>query len=130
MLGAVVIYGSVFGGLMGSLDQLWVSQRVAAQIDKIAPLDGVVAAGYHEPSLVFLTGTKTNLTDGAGAAAFLAAHDGVAVVAQAAQAQFEQTLAAEGMDEKVIRVATIDGFNYSRGKPVSIGLYARLRKEP
>jgi hypothetical protein len=34
------------------------------------------------------------------------------------------------MDEKVIRVATIDGFNYSRGKPVSIGLYARLRKEP
>jgi 4-amino-4-deoxy-L-arabinose transferase-like glycosyltransferase len=130
MLGAVVIYGSVFGGLMGSLDQLWVSQRVAAQIDKIAPLDGVVAAGYHEPSLVFLTGTKTNLTDGAGAAAFLAAHDGVAVVAQAAQAQFEQALAAEGMGEKVTRVATVDGFNYSRGKPVSIGLYTRQRQEP
>jgi hypothetical protein len=115
---------------MGSLDQLWVSQRVAAQIDKIAPLDGVVAAGYHEPSLVFLTGTKTNLTDGAGAAAFLAAHDGVAVVAQAAQAQFEQALAAEGMGEKVTRVATVDGFNYSRGKPVSIGLYTRQRQEP
>ena len=29
------------------------------------------AAGYHEPSLVFLAGTATRLTDGAGAAEFL-----------------------------------------------------------
>lgn len=125
MVGAVVIYGSVFGGLMGTLDQLWVSQRVAAEIDQISPLDGVAAAGYHEPSLVFLTGTQTALTDGAGAATFLAQHDGVAVVEQSAQALFEQTLVAEGIAEKVTRAATVDGFNYSRGEPVSIGLYTR-----
>ena len=29
------------------------------------------AAGYHEPSLVFMTGTSTLLTDGSGAADFL-----------------------------------------------------------
>ena len=30
------------------------------------------AAGYHEPSLVFMAGTSTLLTDGSGAADFLA----------------------------------------------------------
>ena len=35
------------------------------------PRPVAAAAGFHEPSLVFLAGTSTQLTDGAGAAEFL-----------------------------------------------------------
>ena len=35
------------------------------------PAPGTAAAGFHEPSLVLLVGTDTQLTDGAGAAEFL-----------------------------------------------------------
>lgn len=126
IVAAVVMYASVFGGVMGSLNALWVSERVAAAVDDIAPRDGVAAAGYHEPSLVFLLGTDTKLTSGDGAAAFLATHPhGVAVVEQHEVDAFTKGLKEHAVDGEVDKVSTVSGFNYSRGKPVSLSLYER-----
>jgi hypothetical protein len=83
----------------------------------------IAAAGYHEPSLVFLTATDLALVeDGAAAAAFLKAHPtGFAMVEQR---QVDDFLAAMGADgARADHVGTIDGFNYSRGQKVKIALY-------
>jgi 4-amino-4-deoxy-L-arabinose transferase-like glycosyltransferase len=126
IIGAAVIYGSAFGGLMGTLDQLWVSQRVASEIETLAPVDGVAAVGYHEPSLVFLTGTQTALTDAEGGARFLGEHKyGVVVVESDTIAAFTGDLQAAHLDAEVKPLATVAGFNYSRGKPVSLTLFGR-----
>ncbi len=130
IVGAVVIYVSAFGGLMGTLDHLWVSQRIASELDRIAPREGIAAVGYHEPSLVFLTRTSTLLTDSEGGAQFLSSHkDGVVVVENAFLDSFEKALQSVKLDTEISRLATIEGFNYSRGKPVSLGIFGRKEQE-
>ncbi len=58
------------GGRRAGLATIWVSPRVAALVSKhaVAGDPPPVLAGYTEPSLVFLLGTETRLTDGTGAA--------------------------------------------------------------
>jgi 4-amino-4-deoxy-L-arabinose transferase-like glycosyltransferase len=72
--GALLLHGAGLGLVLPRLDSVWISPRLAAAVQRnagcAAPL--VASAGHHEPSLVFLVGTKTSLTDGAGAAEALA----------------------------------------------------------
>jgi 4-amino-4-deoxy-L-arabinose transferase-like glycosyltransferase len=80
------------------------------------------AAGYHEPSLVFLVGTDTQLTDGAGAAEFL--RQGpcrFAFIEQRQERNFAQRAEAIGL--RYIQGPRFDGINYSIGKSVSIVVY-------
>jgi hypothetical protein len=82
----------------------------------------LTAAGFHEPSLVFLHGTDTALRDGDGAAVFLERRrDGWAAVEAEADGDFQARLRRDG--EQVTAVGAIDGFNYSRGRPAHIRLY-------
>ncbi len=46
-------------------------QAAASPADALAWYSKAAAAGYQEPSLVFMTGTATLLTDGSAAADFL-----------------------------------------------------------
>lgn len=118
MAGAVVTYASVFPGIMPNLEDFWVSARVAEAADRHAPGGPVAAAGYHEPSLVFLTDTGTALTGGSGAATFLRDHpDGLAAVEGRQLDAFRDS--ADGVRE----VEVIEGFNYSRGKRVTMHLF-------
>src|SRR5690606_27598347 len=62
-------------GVIRQLQPLWVSPRLdrALMSTELHPRAGqlagpVAVAGYYEPSVVFLTGTETELTDAAGAA--------------------------------------------------------------
>jgi len=119
VLAALVTYGIVFQLLLPRLEPLWISRRIATLVPLAAPL---AAAGYHEPSLVFLHGRATLLTDGAGAADFLLANpDGWSAVESAAGPAFRARLAEAG------RTATssgeVDGFNYSRGRAAMITLW-------
>lgn len=105
------------------LSDLWVSEAVARRIDAVAPGAAVAAVGYHEPSLVFLTGTETRLTSGAGAATFLAeTAQSIAVVNETDLPQFTAALPP---DLKVIDHGVVTGLNYSRGKPVRLHLLTR-----
>lgn len=119
LVGAILTYGLAFQALLPNLDQMWLSQRVAALLPPGTP---AAAAGYHEPSLVFLLGTKTSLTDGYGAGRFLlTTPDAVAVVEAADETQFHATIDAAG--RSVHLVGRVDGFNYSRGRPASLQVW-------
>jgi 4-amino-4-deoxy-L-arabinose transferase-like glycosyltransferase len=104
-------------------DKLWVSPHEAAMIRQhLQPHDpAVVLAGYTEPSAMFLLGTDTHLTNGYGAAEIGAAQGGLAAVEEGQRAAFLAHLAELEADANP--VDSIEGFNYSRGRPVHITLY-------
>lgn len=132
MAGAVVLYASVFSGVMPGLTDLWVSQRTATLADATAPGVPLVAAGYHEPSLVFLMGSDTVLAnDGTTAAAALdEGRAGIAAVEGRETATFLAEADARGLEVRAVGV--VEGLNYSRGKPVRLTLYTPqpLNSEP
>jgi hypothetical protein len=118
--------GLTWGLVLPRLDALWLSPRIAHAVAAHArcPNPTLAAAGYTEPSLVFLAGTGTVLGGGAEAADRLAADPGcaLALVAEGGDRQaFEARAAERGLAPR--QVARLDGFNYSRGKAVSLGLY-------
>jgi hypothetical protein len=80
------------------------------------------AAGFQEPSLVFMTGTSTLLTDGSGAADFL--NQGTcrfALVETRAERNFVQRAEAIGLRYNVY--SRIEGFNISQGRAVTISIF-------
>jgi len=118
------------GALAGTLRQLR-PLSVAPQLEKVLlaanlhPGQGragpIAVTGFHEPSLVFLTGRNTELTDGAGAARALAEGRPVIVEARDADA-FREAAAQLGVTGRV--VGTVNGHNYSKGDDVSLTVYA------
>jgi hypothetical protein len=80
------------------------------------------AAGFHEPSLVFMTGTSTLLTDGSGAADFLGQGScRFALVESRSERGFVQRAEAIGLRYNV--ATRIDGYNISQGKAISIAIF-------
>ncbi len=119
LAGAVLAYGAIYQTVLPHLDRLWLSRQVAEALPFGTP---VAAAGFHEPSLVFLMGTDSKLTDGGGAARFLLTNpNGVAVVEAASQPEFDTAMQAAGYRAHL--VAEIAGFNYSRGRPADLKLW-------
>jgi 4-amino-4-deoxy-L-arabinose transferase-like glycosyltransferase len=78
----------------------------------------LATAGFDEPSLIFLGGTSTLRTGGAGAAAFL--RQGgcrVAFVERHEQRAFADRAAAIGLS--TVRIAEVQGFDYSNWRKTS-----------
>lgn len=105
------------------LTQLWVSPRAAAAEAALSrPGDPPPAlAGYVEPSLVFLLGTKTRQTNGRGAADAGTWQGGLALVENSEDGAFKARLAE--LEADATEVGAVDGFNYSRGRKVHIRIY-------
>ncbi|MER8373798.1 glycosyltransferase family 39 protein [Mesorhizobium sp. M1406] len=122
---AGITYGLLFGVIAPSLKPIWLSPAIEAAVRANRPCDTTVLASaeYHEPSLVFLVGTKTVLTDVDGVAKHLLADPACALaLAQVGDEQkLNGLLAAQG--KSASRVARIDGLNYSSGDKLSLGLY-------
>ncbi len=125
MVGAAVTYISLFAGVLPSLSSLWVSERLVAAADRLSPGGRLAAVGYHEPSLVFLAGTHTRLTDSDGAATLLMSEPGAVAAVEARDLDsFRAALPSPG----VVREATvIKGFDYSNGTPVAIHLFVEAQ---
>jgi hypothetical protein len=86
----------------------------------------VAVAGYAEPSLVFALGTTTELHGAAEAAAAIV--QGRPAIVEAAEAErFRAALAQDGVG--VREVARVEGLNYSKGDPVSLGIYMAAGRE-
>jgi 4-amino-4-deoxy-L-arabinose transferase-like glycosyltransferase len=80
------------------------------------------AAGYEEPSLIFLAGTDTHLTDGAGAAEFLRGGPCRFAFVEARQEKsFIQRAEATGL--RYSAGPRIDGFNVNSGRPITIAVF-------
>lgn len=77
---------------------------------------------YQEPSLVFLAGTETRFTDGAGAAEFLRSGPcHFALIDPRSERSFVQRADAIGL--RYALAQRIDGFNVSIGKQVTLTLF-------
>ncbi|MDE2183292.1 MAG: glycosyltransferase family 39 protein [Alphaproteobacteria bacterium] len=120
---ALVLYPVLTVATAPRLDRLWVSERAAAAERALArPGDPPPSlAGYVEPSLVFLLGTATRQTDARGAADAGAAQGGLALVEDRERSTFVARLAE--LEADAAEVGSVEGFNYSRGRPVRIRIY-------
>jgi 4-amino-4-deoxy-L-arabinose transferase-like glycosyltransferase len=116
---AVAIYGVVVPALV----PLFPSAEIARALRNVVCVGPkAAAAGFHEPSLVFMTGTSTLLTDGSGAADFLGQGScRFALVEQRSERGFVQRAEAIGLRYNVAN--RIDGYNISQGRAVSIAIY-------
>lgn len=122
---AGITYALLFGVIAPSLKPIWLSPAIEAAVRANKPCDTTVLASsrFQEPSLVFLVGTKTVLTNVEGVARHLFTDPACALALASVEDEQKLTglLAAQG--KSVNRVALIDGLNYSSGDKLSLGLY-------
>jgi 4-amino-4-deoxy-L-arabinose transferase-like glycosyltransferase len=110
---AVTAFQVVFEGVLPQLDSLFVS-RAAAELVAMRP---------HQGPVVFLLGTDTVLTNGANAAVNLT--KGPAALSLVSDREEQDFLAAAAANAvRPVVVGMVKGFNYSRGKPVTLTAYA------
>jgi hypothetical protein len=124
----VLAHGALTGWLIPRLEPLLLSPRTAEALaardldPRAGPAGPVEVAGYAEPSLVFLLGTPTGLGDAPEAAQAVLEGRPAIVTAEQASA-FGRELAARGVRAEA--VATVDGFNYSKGDETRLTVYRR-----
>jgi 4-amino-4-deoxy-L-arabinose transferase-like glycosyltransferase len=127
---AVTIVPALTSGIGPSLNQLWVSERLAALVAKDRqPFDPPpMLAGYEEPSLVFALGADVALTDGKGAAELGAQKGGLALVDDGERPNFLARLAE--LQATASPLDDLSGFNYSRGRSTHVTLYRVAPLQP
>ena len=126
--GAVIAWGLVFGAALPALDAPWISPRLKeALFEKLPAGHGpVLIAGYAEPSAVVALGTATRFGNGADAAMLLASEPGaVAIVSRDQGPIFNAGLADAHV--AVETLGTVDGFNYAKGKRVTLTIWQRVQ---
>ena len=123
VVAALFLVFAIYGVVMPALTPLFPSAEIAHALRNVICVGPkAAAAGFHEPSLVFMTGTSTVLTDGSGAADFLSQGScRFALVDQRNERSFAQRAEAIGLRYNV--ASRIDGYNISQGKAVSIAIF-------
>ena len=124
--GMVLLAIGVFSIIMPWLRPVFPSvtlARILHDADCRHPL--AASSGYEEPSLVFLTGTETRLTDAASAADFL---NGGACRFAFIESRQERSFAlrAQAIGLQYSRGPQVDGYNISIGRPISIAVFASV----
>jgi 4-amino-4-deoxy-L-arabinose transferase-like glycosyltransferase len=123
VVSAMFLALAVYGVVVPALTPLFPSAEVARALRNVVCVGPkAAAAGFHEPSLVFMTGTSTLLTDGSGAADFLA-HGSCrfALVEQRSERSFAQRAEAIGLRYDV--ATRVEGYNISQGRTISIAIF-------
>jgi 4-amino-4-deoxy-L-arabinose transferase-like glycosyltransferase len=127
---APLLYASILWVELPNLPALWIAPRVETLLRSAWPGwnplgEGLVVAGYAEPSLMFLAGTDlVNVSDGKEAAEALGKGTATAVlVADADEAAFSARAGRLGI--ALHERGTVRGFNYSRGHWVTLDLFTR-----
>jgi len=123
VVAAMFLALAIYGVVVPALTPLFPSAEIARALRNVVCVGPkAAAAGYHEPSLVFMTGTPTLLTDGSGAADFLG-HGSCrfALVEKSSERGFAQRAEAIGLRYDV--ATRIEGYNISQGRAVSIAIF-------
>jgi 4-amino-4-deoxy-L-arabinose transferase-like glycosyltransferase len=116
---AVAIYAVVVPSLNSVFPSVALSQIVR---DTDCKNPQIVAAGYEEPSLVFLTSTNTKFADGTDAADFLR-HGGCRLALIESRHERAFLRRAEAIGLRYAPPQRFEGFNYSVGRAVTISVY-------
>jgi 4-amino-4-deoxy-L-arabinose transferase-like glycosyltransferase len=119
---AIMLSIAVPGAIVPLLRPLFPSAVLAYNIHPDCERPLFASAGYHEPSLVFLFGTSTRLTDGQGAADFLLEGDcRFAFIEARHERAFVQRAEAIGL--RYAPGPRIEAINYNAGRSLSIAVY-------
>lgn len=122
ILAAILAYAAILGGEAPRLTPLWIAPRVVAALGcgPAAPCQ-VGAVGFAEPSLMVMAGTATRWLRPEQAAEALARGEVRALVVEARElGAVRAALARRGV--AVREAGVVRGFNYSRGRPVTLTL--------
>jgi 4-amino-4-deoxy-L-arabinose transferase-like glycosyltransferase len=116
---AIAVFGAIVPLLYPFFPAAVLAQAVAPHCER----PHYAAAGYHEPSVVFLFGTTTLLTDGQGAADFLAL-GGCRFALIEGRQERGFTRRAEAIGLRYAPGPRVDGFNYNEGgRAMTIAVY-------
>jgi 4-amino-4-deoxy-L-arabinose transferase-like glycosyltransferase len=120
---AVLSAIAIFGVVVPRLGYLFPSPTLAQLLrDSGCPHPVAAAVGYQEPSLVFLAGTETRLTDSGAAAEFLRGGECRFAFIEARQEKgFVQRADAVGL--RYTAGPRVEGFDFSTGDQVTIAVY-------
>jgi 4-amino-4-deoxy-L-arabinose transferase-like glycosyltransferase len=124
MVASVLVAITVYAITFRSLPSLFPSEMVAQSIrmTECRPPHVASTFAYQEPSLVFLLGTDTRFTDGAGAADFLRGGPcNFAVIDPRSERAFAQRAETIGLRYSLSQ--RFEGYNISIGKPVSLTVF-------
>lgn len=113
---AAVVSGLMAIGLVGlalpRADSLWVTRGIAQAIDATSPAR-VGAVGYHEDSLAFLARGRLDRLSATAAESWSQSHPGGIIVLPA----------METPPRAAVYLATVEGWNYSKGERVRLRVY-------
>jgi 4-amino-4-deoxy-L-arabinose transferase-like glycosyltransferase len=130
MMASVFIAITVYAVTFPSLPALFPSALIADEVRASGCAQPQLAStfAYQEPSLVFMVGTDTRFTDGAGAAEFLGQGEcHFALIDGRSVGSFVQRANSIGL--RYTLAQRIDGYNISIGRPVALTLF-RPMAEP
>ena len=119
-----LVSAALLGWELPQATPLWLAPRVEHALVAAGLADRPLAAvGFHEPSLMFLAGTQTVLsaTGADGAQSLASGAAGSAAVAARDDMAFRAEAARLGL--RLRRLASLNGFNYSRGRETDMTLY-------
>jgi 4-amino-4-deoxy-L-arabinose transferase-like glycosyltransferase len=123
VVAAMFLAMAIYGVVLPALTPLFPTPEIARALRNVVCVGPkAAAAGFQEPSLVFMTGTSTLLTDGSGAADFLGQGScRFALVEARSERGFAQRAEAIGLRYNV--ATRIEGYNLSQGRAVSIAVF-------
>ncbi len=123
---AILAWGLTFGAAIPALDAPWIAPRLKQALFAATPTGHgpVIIAGYAEPSVLIALGGATRFGSGGDAAHLLASDpSAVAVVSGDQSAAFRQTAADYRL--AITPLGVVAGFNYAKGRRVTLTLYRR-----
>jgi 4-amino-4-deoxy-L-arabinose transferase-like glycosyltransferase len=120
---AILTAIALFALILPALTQLFPSPQLARILRESGCADPVAAAvGYQEPSLVFLAGTQTRLTDSSSAAEFLRGGEcRFAFIDTRQEMSFAQ--GAEAIGLRYTAGPRIEAINISNGQSITIAVF-------
>ena len=126
LAGSAVALGLTFGAAIPALEAPWIAPRLKeALFQKLPAGHGpVLIAGYAEPSALIAFGTDTKFGAGGDAARLLAGTDNAVAIVGGDLADAFTAALAEG-NVAAVPLATVEGFNYAKGKRIALTLYRR-----
>jgi 4-amino-4-deoxy-L-arabinose transferase-like glycosyltransferase len=117
---AITVYAITFPQLPSLFPSVLIAEEIRAadcERPRVAS-----TSGYQEPSLVFLLGTETRFTDGAGAADFLRLKPcHFALIDPRSERNFVQSAESTGLRYSLVR--RVQGYNINTGKPISLSIF-------
>jgi len=131
ILTAMITYLGIFGLVLPGYQQTRISENLAraGHAALNCPDPQFASAGYAEPSLVLLAGTDTLLTDGSGAANFLAAGDCRAAFIEKRQLQsFNER--ADDLGMMVDEAGTVRGYALNGGRILDLHIFVPRSVSP